>query len=63
MLVHLVSGLACYDLASYLTLIAGAVAMVPTTLSGWHEWKTMYKGIQEQAIFNQNMDFVRHDRR
>jgi hypothetical protein len=43
MVVHLVSGLACFDLASYLTLIGGAVAMVPTTLTGWREWKTRYR--------------------
>jgi nicotinamide riboside transporter PnuC len=31
-------------LAGNITLIAGAVVMIPTTLTGWFTWKSRYKG-------------------
>jgi len=52
MLLHLIWGVSCFELASYLTLIAGAVAMVPTTLTGWHEWKSEYKGFKSRLFLN-----------
>ncbi len=34
---------ACLEPATNLALIAGAVAMVPTTWTGWSAWKNSYK--------------------
>jgi hypothetical protein len=44
MLLHLFSHRTCFELAAYVTLIAGAIVMVPTTLTGWFTWKGRYKG-------------------
>ena len=44
MLLHFFTAHNCYSLAAYVTLIAGAVAMIPTTLTGWFTWKDRYKG-------------------
>ena len=34
----------CFELATNVSLIAGTVFLVPTTLTGWQSWKGMYKG-------------------
>ncbi len=34
----------CFEITTNITLIAGTLAMIPTTLSGWLEWKGRYKG-------------------
>jgi uncharacterized membrane protein len=52
MLLHLITGASCFELASYLTLIAGAAAMIPTTLTGWREWKTRYQGYKSRLFQN-----------
>jgi uncharacterized membrane protein len=44
MVLHLFTLHDCFDLASFVTLGAGAVAMLPTTLSGWLTWHGRYKG-------------------
>lgn len=44
MALHLFTLHNCFDLASFLTLGVGAVAMLPTTLSGWLTWQGRYKG-------------------
>jgi uncharacterized membrane protein len=41
---HLFTSPGCFDLASNITLITGAVVMIPTTLTGWFTWKSRYKG-------------------
>ena len=46
MALHLITGNACYPLAAYVSLLAGAVVMVPTTVTGWLEWKSGYKGFK-----------------
>lgn len=43
---HLVTRKACYELAAYVGLLAGAAAMLPTTLSGWLTWKGRYRGMR-----------------
>lgn len=44
MVLHLMTQNRCYALAAYVSLIAGAVVMIPTTLTGWFDWKKRYKG-------------------
>ena len=46
MLLHIFTHTACFELAAYVGLIAGAVAMVPTTVTGWYTWKGRYKGLK-----------------
>jgi len=46
MVLHLITQTNCYELAAYVALIAGAIVMIPTTLSGWTAWKNRYKGIR-----------------
>lgn len=46
MALHLVTGSQCYEQTAFLSLLAGAVAMLPTTLSGWLTWKGRYKGMR-----------------
>lgn len=41
---HLFFAPACFTLSSTVVLIAGALMMVPTTVSGWLSWKHNYKG-------------------
>lgn len=43
---HLFTEPACFELAGYLTLIAGTVMILPSTLSGWLTWKGRYKGVE-----------------
>jgi len=44
MSLYLVTHQTCFELAAYIALMAGAVVMVPTTLTGWLTWKSNYKG-------------------
>ena len=44
MALHVMTQHQCYSLAAYVSLIAGAVVMIPTTLTGWFDWKNRYKG-------------------
>jgi hypothetical protein len=46
MVLHLATWKACFELAAYIGLIAGAGVMLPTTLSGWLTWKGRYKGMK-----------------
>jgi hypothetical protein len=34
----------CFELSTNVTLVAGAVSMVPTTWTGWRTWKRSYNG-------------------
>ncbi len=34
----------CFEVATNVTLILGTLSMIPTTFSGWVEWKGRYKG-------------------
>jgi hypothetical protein len=44
MLLHVFTNTECFELAAFLSLVAGAAVMVPTTLTGWLTWKKKYKG-------------------
>lgn len=43
-LLHLFMLPVCFELATNVSLIAGTVLLVPTTLTGWGSWKRLYKG-------------------
>jgi uncharacterized membrane protein len=44
MILHLFTNDPGYEKSAYLTLVAGAITMLPTTLTGWFTWKGRYKG-------------------
>jgi hypothetical protein len=44
MLLHVFTMTECFETSAFISLIAGAAVMVPTTLTGWWTWKTKYKG-------------------
>lgn len=46
MVLHLILQTSCFELAAYVALIAGAVVMIPTTVTGWTTWKKKYQGIR-----------------
>jgi uncharacterized membrane protein len=41
---HLFWSPECFELSTNVTLVAGAVSMVPTTWTGWRTWKRSYNG-------------------
>ena len=43
-ILHLIFSPECFTLASTVVVLAGAIAMIPTTSSGWFTWKRKYKG-------------------
>lgn len=45
---------ACFELATNVALITGAVFMIPTTWTGWITWKSSYKGARV-LIFNRKI--------
>ena len=46
MAAHVFTANECFEQASFLTLVAGAIMLVPATLTGWYTWKKDYKGVQ-----------------
>jgi uncharacterized membrane protein len=52
MLLHLFTRTSCFELAGYVALIAGAISMVPTTLTGWYTWKGRYQGLKGKLFLN-----------
>ena len=46
MILYHLTGSACHESASFLCLLAGAVILVPTVVSGWVTWKNRYKGMR-----------------
>ena len=41
-ILHLFIAPACFELATNVTLLGGAVMMIPTTWTGWFTWKGDY---------------------
>jgi uncharacterized membrane protein len=41
---HLLWSPECFELSTNVALAAGAISMVPTTLTGWRTWKRSYEG-------------------
>jgi len=50
MILHLFTETACFELAGYLTLVAGTIMTLPATLSGWLTWKGRYKGARGKVF-------------
>src|SRR4030042_4191146 len=46
MALHLITQNSCFSLAAFVSLIAGAAVMIPTTVTGWTTWKNRYQGIR-----------------
>jgi uncharacterized membrane protein len=42
----------CFEIAGFIGLAAGAAVMIPTTLTGWVEWKGRYKGFKSKLFIN-----------
>jgi uncharacterized membrane protein len=42
-LLHLFAYPSCFEMATNITLIAGTVMTVPTSLTGWWTWKTRFR--------------------
>ena len=51
MFLHLVTRRDCYELATFLSLLAGVFILVPATISGWLTWKGSYKGMRGKMFF------------
>jgi uncharacterized membrane protein len=51
-LLHLFTNSDCFELAGFISLAAGAAFMIPTTLTGWVEWKGRYKGFKSKLFIN-----------
>lgn len=47
---HLMFAPDSFTLASAVVMTAGAVMMIPTTLSGWMSWKRSYKGAKTKLF-------------
>lgn len=43
MTLHMLTLTECFELSSFLSLLAGAFMLIPTTLTGWLTWKSKYK--------------------
>ena len=43
-ILHLIFSPDAFTLATTVVVLAGAVVMIPTTISGWSSWKRKYKG-------------------
>jgi len=52
MSLHLLTRNSCFALAAYISLIAGAIVMLPTTATGWITWKKYYKGSMGKLFLN-----------
>jgi hypothetical protein len=39
-------------MAAYVSLITGAVFLLPTTLTGWNTWKRRYRGVKGKIFLN-----------
>ncbi len=46
MLLDVIADDACYSRAAYVSLLAGALVVLPTTFIGWTTWKRQYKGFK-----------------
>ena len=44
MALHLFTNTGCFEMAGFLSLLAGFTILVPTTLTGWWTWKKRYRG-------------------
>jgi len=47
---HVITGNACYSLAAYVSLVAGAGVMFPTAMTGWFAWRRGYEAFRSPAF-------------
>lgn len=52
MALHFITLTECFELAAYLSLIAGVLMAIPTTITGWTTWKSKYKGARTKIFSN-----------
>ena len=50
MLLHIFTMTECFETAAFVSLVAGAVVMVPTTLTGWLTWRSKYQGAKTKLF-------------
>lgn len=50
MVLHLFTRSVCFETAAFLSLLAGALLMVPTMISGWLTWKGRYRGMRARIF-------------
>lgn len=58
MILHLILNNPGFERSAYLTLTAGAIMMIPTTLTGWFTWKGHYKGARVKTVGQCQKDLV-----
>jgi len=59
MLLHIFTMTDCFEMAAFVSLLAGAAVMVPTTLTGWWTWRKKYKGAKTSLFqYKINLSFV-----
>ena len=46
MILHLFTHRYCFELAAFLSLLAGGGVLIPTAASGWLTWKGRYRGMR-----------------
>jgi len=44
MVLHMFTLTGCFEIAAFLSLLAGTVMLIPTAATGWSTWKSKYKG-------------------
>jgi len=52
MLLHLYTRRDCFELATFLSVLAGALVLIPATISGWLTWKGRYKGLRSKMFLS-----------
>jgi uncharacterized membrane protein len=50
MMLHLFTNVECYELSSYLCLLAGVLMTLPTAITGWSTWKSKYTGARTKIF-------------
>jgi uncharacterized membrane protein len=49
---HFFTETSCFDLAGFISLVAAAIVLLPTTITGWITWKGRYKGLKSKLFSN-----------
>ncbi len=51
-ILRLITQTECFELSTFVALIAGAALMIPTTITGWTTWKKSYKGYRSKIFLH-----------
>lgn len=49
-MLHLFMFPECFEVASNVALIAATIMLIPTILTGWRSWKSVYRGTRNQIF-------------